>query len=256
MQSRLAGSEPKNVMAYALVAHAVILSGAMLFLGYQIEQLVKSQHQGIAMPAMRAEPARVANSPAAAPAAPQFDQSKLRVVSDSDYVYGDKNAKLSLIAYMDYECPFCSTFYPTAKQFVDQSEGKVNFVVRLFPLAFHSHANTLATAALCVGEQKGSKGFYDYTDKMYAHGASFSGDVDGLIAETLKLQHLDGAKFTQCEQNSKSQDTLQRSAAEGKEIGVKGTPSMVLVDAGTKKAKFMFGTKTVAQLQEMVGAMN
>lgn len=255
-ESKLPESKPSastNGLAFAVIAHALILAGAIVYLGFQVQQLVKVQHSGTPMPAVRAEAGRPAN---AAPQAPVFDQSKFHARLDGDYIYGNKNASVSVIAYMDYECPFCTSFYPVAKQFVDQSEAKVNFVLRLFPLDFHPHANILATSALCVGQQKGSAGFYDFTDKMYAHGANFSGDVNALVADTVKPQHLDTGKFDKCLKDGASQNVLQTSVNEGKTIGVKGTPSMVLYDAQTKKAVFVFGTKTVAQLQDLVKTIN
>jgi len=61
----------------------------------------------------------------------------VRPVSKNDHIYGNPGAAITLVEYSDYECPFCKRFHPTAKKLVDQSDGKVNWVYRHFPLAFH-----------------------------------------------------------------------------------------------------------------------
>ncbi len=63
------------------------------------------------------------------------DQAKkIPGIQKNDYIRGDKNAEIYLIEYSDLECPFCKRFHPTAKQVVDDYNGKVAWVYRHYPI--------------------------------------------------------------------------------------------------------------------------
>lgn len=239
--------------AQALVIHGVLVSLALLFVGVQIRNASpavsptapteKQAAVGAVSPLLNRD------TPAAA-----FDQSKLGTEFSSDFVYGSRDAKVTLISYLDYECPFCAKFLPVALQAVDDSGGQLNLVLRLYPLDFHPHADLLANAAVCVGDQAGSDGFYRFSSAIFAAGR-IPDDAMGLVKKLAAPLKLDAAKFETCVKDRKLGDKVKASTAEAIAIGVAGTPSTVIYDSRSKKARFVAGIKKIDELKQEVAGL-
>ncbi|MGB6882161.1 MAG: thioredoxin domain-containing protein, partial [Microgenomates group bacterium] len=89
-------------------------------------------------------------------------------ITEKDYIRGSKDARVFLIEYSDFECPFCKDFHETAQQIVDEYDGQVGWVYRHFPLdVLHAKARTEAIAAECAAELGGNDGFWAFIDKIY-----------------------------------------------------------------------------------------
>ncbi len=72
----------------------------------------------------------------------------------SDHVYGDKDSKVVLIEYGDFQCQGCKTYAAPVKNLVDKYDGKVAFAYRHFPLTqIHPNARGAAAAAEAAGMQ-------------------------------------------------------------------------------------------------------
>lgn len=95
------------------------------------------------------------------------DLASLKLLSDTDYIRGDKSARVILFEYSDYDCPFCKRVHPTLVQLLENNKGKVAWVYRQFPLTqLHPQARVKAEAALCAGKIGGSDAFWKYSDAI------------------------------------------------------------------------------------------
>ena len=65
----------------------------------------------------------------------------------ADHTYGNKNAKVTVIEYADYQCPGCSTAAPKAKSAVEKYKDNTLLIFRNFPIA-SSHPNARVVAAV------------------------------------------------------------------------------------------------------------
>lgn len=86
---------------------------------------------------------------------------------DDDAVMGNKDAPVTMVSCEDYQCPFCQRAYqqtfPQIKQkYIDT--GKVKYVFRDFPLAFHPQAELASEAAECAGDQGK---YFEMHDKLF-----------------------------------------------------------------------------------------
>lgn len=80
------------------------------------------------------------------------------------YVKGSENAKIKIIEYTDFECPYCNKSFPTIEALLTKYGEKISLEYRSFPLGFHADAQKAAEAALCAGEQGK---FWEMHDRMF-----------------------------------------------------------------------------------------
>jgi len=147
---------------------------------------------------------------------------------------GNKDAKVTVVNYDDFECPFCSRMHATLFPGLFKEYGdRVRFIYKDYPLEeIHPWALHAAVDANCLSAQN-SDAYWDYAD--YLHGnqhAIGGGGRDGQNAELDKLamlqaqkHNLDVAKLQAC---VKAQDekTVRASMNEGEKLGVDATPTM------------------------------
>ncbi len=70
-----------------------------------------------------------------------------------DHIFGNKNAKVTLVEYGDFQCPGCGAAYPALKAVSEKYSGQIAFVFRNFPLVtIHPNALAAATAAEAAGQ--------------------------------------------------------------------------------------------------------
>jgi protein-disulfide isomerase len=77
---------------------------------------------------------------------------------------GDKNAKITVVEFSDFECPYCANFTPTITQMLAEYGNQVRFTYRHFPLSFHQNAQKAAEAFECAKEQGQ---WYEMHDKLF-----------------------------------------------------------------------------------------
>jgi protein-disulfide isomerase len=87
---------------------------------------------------------------------------------------GNKDAKVQVVEFSDFQCPFCGKFYSDAysqlkKDYIDT--GKIAFYFMDFPLSFHPNAPKAAEAAHCAADQKGNVGFFQMHNKLFDNNA-------------------------------------------------------------------------------------
>lgn len=138
-----------------------------------------------------------------------------------DHVYGPANAKVTLIEYSDFECPYCSKQYDTMAQIKAAYPKDVKIVFRHFPLSFHENAQKAAEASECAADQGK---FWEMHDRVFeANKAGKMGvDVWKQAAKDLKL---DTAKFDNCLDKGEKTARVAEDQAEGSNAGVSGTPA-------------------------------
>lgn len=147
-----------------------------------------------------------------------------------DHTEGDKNAKVVLIQYGDYQCPGCGAAYPIVKDVVATNLTDVQFVFRNLPLT-NIHPNALAAAT--VAEAAGKQGkYFQMHDALYDNQSAWesaTGDQRGAIFEGY-AQSL-GLNMTQYKTDLASTAVarkINRDIALAKKINASSTPTFVL----------------------------
>lgn len=250
-------SLPKQTgLIIAIVLTAVLISGSLIFLGFELRQVsvtkIAIDEAELAQKIDVGIEKYVRKERAALEKAHARNAKHVRrVASTRDHIYGNPNAKISLIEYSDFECPFCKRFHLTAKQLVDVSGGKVNWVYRHFPLAFHNPgAQKQAEASECANALGGNKAFWKYADAIYERTKS-NGDGFPLnnLVPLAKEIGLDERIFQTCLESEKYMPRVKEDLIEGAQIGINGTPGNILLNNETGAVKLKMGTVPLATLQ-------
>ena len=157
--------------------------------------------------------------------------STVTATVDDDAVLGDKKAKVTIIEFSDYECPFCGRHYTQTypqlkKEYIDT--GKVKLVFRDFPLSFHQSAMPAAIAAECVKEKGGDAAYWKMHDKLFENQQALS--KDNLKAYAKEL----GYDIGTCLDTEKFKAEVQKDMADGQKAGCQGTPYFVIIGSDGK----------------------
>lgn len=148
----------------------------------------------------------------------------------SERVYGNPDARFSIVTFSDLECPYCKSFHNTPKEVVDQSGGAVNYEFKHLPLDFHNPAALQGSVMVeCVAKEKGNKYAWGFIDQYFKNTKTNGGgvtDLDGLA----KQFGLSSGQIAACKTNKEIADRISSDLAFAREAGVSGTPSSYVVD--------------------------
>jgi protein-disulfide isomerase len=134
-------------------------------------------------------------------------------------VRGPKNAKVTIVLWSDFQCPFCSRVEPTFKQVLDTYPKDVRIVWKNQPLPFHQNAMPAAEAAMAANEQGK---FWEMHDKLFADQAKLGTDAYDAYAKELGL-NMD--KFHAAISSHKFKAQIDEDSKAGAKLGANGTPT-------------------------------
>ncbi len=94
-----------------------------------------------------------------------FKPVAVEVAVGNSPAIGSKDAKVTIVEFSDFECPFCSRAFGTVKQIIDAYPNDVKIVYKHLPLSnIHPNAQKAAEASICAGDQGK---FWEMHDKMF-----------------------------------------------------------------------------------------
>ena len=136
---------------------------------------------------------------------------------------GGKGAKVKIVEFADFQCPYCTKAAETAKELVAKYGDKVEVSYRHFPLrSIHPQAQRVSEIAQCAGEQDK---FWQVHDALYANQAAL--DEPSAIA-TATAAGVDATKLTECLASGRAAAQVEEDFKKGESLGVQGTPSFFI----------------------------
>lgn len=144
----------------------------------------------------------------------------------SDPMIGDPEAKIRIVEFLDYECPFCQRAAPEVRAFMARHPSDVLLTVRDFPLeSIHDHAFEAAIAARCIFKQQKPELFWRYHDLLYANQAALtSSDLRSYAVRV----NADMNVFDHCVTHKLPAGEIRTSIEDGTAAGVRGTPTFFI----------------------------
>lgn len=185
----------------------------------QLRQLLDEVKQ------VRAAVERAPASPSAAQAGSPRDPQTVSVSIEGSPSMGREDAPLTLVGFMDYQCPFCGrfhtqTFEQLKTNFIDT--GLLRYVNRDLPLPFHGEAEQAALAARCAGDQGR---YWEMRDALMRNSHTLS--TEAILSHATALS-LDVTRFKACLDNPQYVEAIWKDASDAQAAGLMGTPSFVL----------------------------
>jgi protein-disulfide isomerase len=163
------------------------------------------------------------NAPAApAPGQPAAPPPVANIDISGSPVKGPKNAPVTIVAFSDFQCPFCSRVVPTLHELEKQYEGKVKVAFKHQPLPFHQNARIAAAASMAANEQGK---FWEMHDKLFANQQQLDRASLERYAQEIGL---DMGKFKSALDSNKYDAQITKDSNEGNAIGANGTPTFFI----------------------------
>jgi len=144
-------------------------------------------------------------------------------VGERDHIQGSSHARVTLVEYGDYECPYCGEAYPMVKALQRHFKDKLRLVFRNFPLAeAHPHAAQAAQAAEAAGAQGK---FWEMHDQLYENQSALE---DNDLAGYADALGLDVPLFLRQMTDHHITARVREDFLSGVRSGVNGTPTFFI----------------------------
>jgi protein-disulfide isomerase len=161
-------------------------------------------------------------------------------VADDEYSLGNPKAKLVVVIFSDFECPYCSKAVEPVHEVEKKFKDQIRIVFKNFPLGMHPNAKPAAEYACCAGEQGK---FWEAHDKLFANQQALKEED---LKKYMKDLKLDEAKMDACKKSKKCEAKVNADLDVASKLQVGGTPTFFIgfvkdggvdVDEGGKTVK-------------------
>ena len=153
-----------------------------------------------------------------------FDPGKRAKIDVSRFgpPLGDPAAKVTLVEWSDFTCPYCQLVRPVLESFIEERKGRVKLVYKPVPIESHAGALELAQAGEWARDQNL---FWPMHDALFASPGSHSADE---LAATARGLGGDGEALRAALESGKYVAKVRESQAEARAARITGTPSLFL----------------------------
>jgi protein-disulfide isomerase len=141
---------------------------------------------------------------------------------------GAENAKVVIVEYSDFQCPFCKRGKDMLPQILKEFNGKIKIAYKQLPLQNHNWAKPAAIASLCAYQQGNDK-FWAYHDKLFDSQKDITlENSNEKFNQYAKELGLDTKKFDACLKSKEVQAEVENQMKEATSVGVQSTPTFVV----------------------------
>jgi len=159
---------------------------------------------------------------------PQAAPTPAVILSDYAATMGDPDARVKIIEFTDYQCPYCSrhsleTLPLIVTELIDT--GRVFYAQKDLPLdQLHANARIAASAARCAADQNA---YWEMHDMLFANQAEWSNASDsitGIFSSYAVDIGLDEGSFSDCIDSGRHDAAVEANVREARSLGVSSTP--------------------------------
>lgn len=152
-----------------------------------------------------------------------------KISLDDVPIKGNKNAKVTIVEYSDFQCPFCNRANPIIENVLKDYKDKIRVVYKQYPLPNHNWATPASIASICSYKTAGHEAFWKYHDKIFENQRTITLENSAQkFAEFAKELKIDEKKFGECMSDPKIAERVNNEMSEGQSIGINSTPSFVV----------------------------
>lgn len=148
----------------------------------------------------------------------EFTGKKYEAENENSYWLGSANAKITIVEFSDFACPYSVKSFPTIRELSTKYKDKIKFVYRDYPLR-QEYSADLALAARCAGEQGL---FWPMHDKLFLNQGVSTVENATRLAKQIGA---DMNRFNDCMKNKKYISQIQKDIIDANSFEVSGTPT-------------------------------
>ncbi len=169
-----------------------------------------------------AQPAAADNN-RRAPERPTTVSGWEKIIRPENATLGPEDAKVTIIEFSDFDCPFCKRFFEgSRKQLIDEYGDQIRFVFKNLPLErIHPNAKGAAIAAQCANRQGK---FWEYYASLFDNQRNLTETKLLEIGDELGL----GGDFKTCLTNQETKAEVEQDMKDAMGNSLRGTPSFVV----------------------------
>lgn len=149
-------------------------------------------------------------------------------ITDKDWTWGNKDSKIVVIEYSDFQCPGCRQAWMLTKELQQEFGDKILFAYRYFPLEkIHNNANSSAWAAEAAGKQGK---FWEMYDILFGYQSDWEKETDpqAKFEKYATGLGLNIEKFKQDYASGTIKNRVSDSLKEAEALDLGGTPTFFL----------------------------
>jgi protein-disulfide isomerase len=160
------------------------------------------------------------------------DQFKnpVKIEAGNAPVKGNPSAKITIIEFSDFQCPYCKRGYETMEKVLEAYPNDVKVAFKQLPLDFHKEATPAAKASLAAHKQGK---FWEYHAELFKNQGKLGSAYYDELAKTLGL-NVD--KFKKDKASPEIEKQVKEDAALGAQHGIQGTPGFFVNGIAVKGA--------------------
>lgn len=157
------------------------------------------------------------------------ESSSFPEVTESDWIEGSEQARVTLLVYSDFQCPYCSQLDPILNELVKENPKDFRIVFRHFPLPMHNNAKMAAQAVEAAGKQGK---FFEMKAFLFEKQSEWAGlpaaDFEKWLQEEADALKLNSGEFAAALKAKDLADKIQEQFNKGYTAGVQYTPFVIV----------------------------
>lgn len=167
-----------------------------------------------------------------------YEEAMSKIDTAGRPIRGNKDAKVTIVNYDDFECPFCARMHTAMLDVLKQYGNQVKVIYKDYPLSeIHPWADRAAVDSNCLAIQNGDA-YWDFADHVHANQASITDKeehrtvpgmeeaVDKVTLDIGRKHNLNVEQLQACVKNQSQSAALKKSVAEANGLDVSATPTM------------------------------
>ncbi|MBX7231450.1 MAG: thioredoxin domain-containing protein [Bdellovibrionales bacterium] len=148
-------------------------------------------------------------------------------IDEDRTIFGNKEAKITIVEYSDFECPYCSKGYDNLKEVRKQYGDKVRVVFKHLPLEFHPMAMPAAKYFEAVAQQSHEMA-EKFHDAIFSNQSALKEKKEQFLKDTAKKLGANMTKLMSDLNSEKVKNRIAKDMDEAKEFGFSGTPGFLI----------------------------
>jgi predicted DsbA family dithiol-disulfide isomerase len=170
-----------------------------------------------------------------------LDRPRQAVGADGPAI-GPVDAKITLVEFSDYQCPYCARAEPVVQELLRRYPNDIRLVYRHLPLPFHADARGAAEAAICAWDQGK---FWDYHELLFTDQRALGAEQLLEYADRLAL---DREAFAACLGADITAQRVRDDMVEAESLGATGTPTFFI------NGMMMTGARPIEEFEAVIDA--